>query len=151
MLRQRSGRTPRIVDSLREAVRTLIQRKGIDLLTFEDQHDEAVSLCDKLATCVHVGLGEQWCDHDTLVSLMGLTRTVLSKRRARRSPCSPWNDGVIVTYEQVLAKASSLRAITAFRIHARSRPLPVFLSTLSAAAIVFLVAAHGTSEAVMFV
>ncbi len=120
-------------------------------MTLQDQHDEAASLCDKIATCVHVGLGEKWCDHDTLVSLTDLTRTVLSKWRARKSLCSPWNDGVIVTYEQVLAKASSLRAITASRIHARSRPVPVFLSTLSAAAILFLVAAHGTSQAVMLV
>ena len=64
---------------------------------------------------------------------------------------SPWNDGVIVTYEQALAKAFDLRAITASRIHARSRPLPTFLSTLSAAAIVFFVAAHGTSQAVLLV
>ncbi len=120
-------------------------------MTLQDQHDEAASLCDKLATCVHVGLGEKCCDDDTFVSLTDLTRTVFGKMRARRSICSPWKDGVIVNYEQVLAKASSLRAITASRIHARSRALPVFLSTLSAAAIVFLVAAHGTSQAVMLV
>lgn len=132
-------------------VRALIQLKGIDLLNLQDQHDEAASLCDVLATCVDVGLGEEWCDHDTLVSLADQTRRVLGQRRARRSLCSPWSDGVIVTYEQVLAKASSLRAITASRIHARSRPFPVFLSTLSAAAIVFLVAAHATSQAAMLV
>ena len=120
-------------------------------MTLQDQHDEAVSLCDKLATCVHLGLGEKWCDHATLVSLTDLTRTVLGKRRARGSLCSPWNDGVIVTYEQVIAKAASLRAITASRLHVYPRPVSGFLSTLSAAAIVFLVAAHGTSQAVMFV
>ena len=120
-------------------------------MTLQDQHDEAVSLCDGLATCVHLGLAEAWCDHDSLVSLTDLTRTVLGKRRARRSLCSPWNNGVPVTYEQVLAQASSLQAITVSRIHARSRPLPVFLSTLSAAAIVFVVAAHGASQTVMLV
>ncbi len=120
-------------------------------MTLQDQHDEAVSLCDKLATCVDVGLGELWCDHDTLVSLADLTRTVLGKRRAGTSLCSPWNDGVIVTYEQVIAKAFDLRAITASRLHVCPRPVSVFLSTLSAAAIVFLVAAHGTTQAVMLV
>ena len=118
-------------------------------MNLRDQHDKTVSFCDKLTTCVHLGLGEQWCDHDTLVSLTGLSSSVLGKRRARTSFCSPWNDGVIVTYDQVLAKATSLRAITASRIHARSRPLPVFFSTLSAAAIVFFVAAHATAQTAM--
>lgn len=119
-------------------------------LTLNDQYEEVASLCDRLTTCVDVGLGRRWCDHATLVSLAHLTRSVLGER-AGRSPCFPWHDGILVTYEQALDKAHILRATTAARVHDRARAVPVFLTTLSAAAIAFLVAAHGASKAIPLV
>jgi len=119
-------------------------------VTLQDKHEKVVSLCDKVATCVDVGLGRHRCDHGTLVSLAELTRGVFGKH-AERSPCFPWHEGLIVTYEQVLDKASLLRDTTAARVQDRARALPAFLSTLSAAAITFLVAAHSASKAIPLV
>jgi len=113
----------------------------------QDQHDAAVVLCKRIARNIHRGGGEEQSDHVTLVAAASLTRSVLGHRRARLSECSPWSGGVRVTYGELYPKASRLRLIAAGRVKIISRPVPTFLTTLSAAAIVFLVAAHAASHA----
>jgi hypothetical protein len=98
-----------------------------------------------------MGLGDRWCDHDTLVSLGELGRSVLGARRARLAESAPWAKGVIVTYGEALAKADTLRTLASVHAGDHSHPMPVFLSTLSAAAIVFLVATHFAAHAAMLV
>jgi len=109
--------------------------------------ERAIKLCDSLSTCVEVGLGDRWCDQDTLVAMCELCRRLVGSARARTSPCAPWSDGVILTNEQALVKATELKDIAESRCRSATHPVPAFLSTFAAAAIMFLVATHAAAMA----
>ena len=80
-----------------------------------------------------------------LTSLAALTREVLGRRPVHSSGCYPWHEGLLVTQRNLLAKAERLRAITGSRLAAQAEPVTKFFSTLSAAAIVFVVSTHFAS------
>jgi len=109
--------------------------------------ERAIKLCDGLRTCVEVGLGDRWCDQDTLVTMSELCRNLMGRARARTSPCAPWSDGVILTNEQALTKATELHDIAASRCRSATHPVSAFLSSFAAAFIVFFVATHAAAMA----
>lgn len=118
-----------------------------DCMVPQPDLERAIKLCDGLRTCVEVGLGDRWCDHDTLVTMSELCHHLMGRAQARTSPYAPWSDGVILTNEQALAKATVLHDLAASRCQPATHPVPAFLSTFAAAAIVFLVATHAAAMA----
>lgn len=113
------------------------------------QHRKAERLHRKVASHVKRGLGDQPCKPRTLRSFDGLARQVFQGGNAHRFTYRPWYEAV--RYDEMLVKASQLRAITGSRLTSsrasgeqepRLVSLTAFCSTLSAAAIVFFVSAH---------
>ena len=113
------------------------------------QYRKAERLHRKVASHVKRGLGDQPCKPGTLRSFDGLAQQVFQGGNAYRFTYRAWYDAV--RYDEMLVKASQLRAITGSRLTSnrasgkqehRSDPLTAFCSTLSAAAIVFFVSAH---------
>lgn len=113
------------------------------------QHRKAERLHRKVASHVKRGLGDQPCKPRTLRSFEGLARQVFEGGNAYRFTYRRWYEDV--RYNEMLVKASQLRAITGSRRtsgwatseqETGSDPLSAFCSTLSAAMIVFFVSAH---------
>ena len=113
------------------------------------QHRKAERLHRKVANHVRRGVGNQPCKPRTLHSFDALARQVFQGGNAHRFTYRPWYEDV--RYDEMLVKASQLRAVTGSRLtssrafdqqESRSDLLTTFCSTLSAAAIVFFVSVH---------
>lgn len=122
-------------------------------MDYQEQHNATVKLCDGLAGHVVRGLGIKPCAQDVLVSFNELAEQVFQSTDIHSFTHLPRHGDAEITHAELLAKAGQLRAITGSRSGVTtppcpsepepvSSPLTQFLTTLSAAAIVFLVSAH---------
>lgn len=122
-------------------------------MDYQEQHNATVKLCDGLAGYVVRGLGIKPCAQDMLVSFNELAEQVFQSTDIRTFTHLPRHGDAEITYAELLAKVGQLRAITGSRSgvttqqcssepEAVSAPLTQFFTTLSAAAILFLISAH---------
>ena len=117
-------------------------------------HKRAVKLCNILADYIERGFGDEPCGDKLFASFNDLADQAFHRTGVDRFTFDPACGVRKVSYREVLAKAEQLRVVIGSRVAAQPEPdearamtVPVgpFLGTFSAAAIVFVAAAHFAS------
>lgn len=117
-------------------------------------HKRGVKLCDKLTNYIERGFGDEPCREELFASFNDLAEQAFHRTGVDRFTFDPACGVRKVSYREVLVKAEQLRVVIGSRAAAQPEPDKAramtvlagpFLSTFSAAALVFVAAAHFAS------